>query len=114
MAPFCRGGPGWPPWAGGAPQPEDPSTPQGGHTGPPLQILGRNHMKRPVYLLATLLLASGALAQEQPPAHPEPLRDAGKAAPKLKAEPVPLPGGEGGIGLDDLAFPPGLRQVVVP
>src|SRR3954464_11568269 len=71
-------------------------------------------MKRPFYLLATLLLASGALAQQLPPTHPEPLREAGKPAPKLKAEPVPLPGGEGGIGLDDLAFPPGLRQVVVP
>src|SRR3954467_734812 len=71
-------------------------------------------MKRPFYLLATLLLASGALAQELPPAYPEPLREAGKPAPKLTAEPFPLPGGEGGIGLDDLAFPPGLRQVVVP
>ncbi|MFL6231727.1 MAG: YncE family protein [Thermoanaerobaculia bacterium] len=71
-------------------------------------------MKRPLYLLATLLLASGALAQELPPAHPEPLREVEKPAPKLKAEPFPLPGGEGGIGLDDLAFPPGLRQVVVP
>lgn len=71
-------------------------------------------MKPPFYLLATALLASGALAQELPPAHPEPLRQAEKPAPKLKAEPVPLPGGEGGIGLDDLAFPPGLRQVVVP
>src|SRR5262249_4918630 len=66
------------------------------------------------YLLATALLASGAFAQQMPPAHPEPLRDAAKPAPKLKAEPVPLPGGEGGIGLDDLAFPPVLRQVVVP
>src|SRR5436305_2572139 len=71
-------------------------------------------MKRPFYLLAMLLLASGALAQQLPPAHPEPPREAGKPAPKLKAEPLPLPGGEGGIGLDDLIFPPGLRQVVVP
>jgi DNA-binding beta-propeller fold protein YncE len=71
-------------------------------------------MKQPLWFLITLLLASGALAQEQPPAHPEPLREAGKPVSKLKAEPVPLPAGEGGIGLDDLAFPPGLRQVVVP
>jgi hypothetical protein len=71
-------------------------------------------MKQPLWFLMTLLLASAALAQELPPAHPEPLREAGKPAPKLKAEPFPLPGGEGGIGLDDLAFAPGLRQVVVP
>jgi DNA-binding beta-propeller fold protein YncE len=70
--------------------------------------------RRPFYLLATLLLASGAFAQQMPPAHPEPLREPEKPAPKLKAEPFPLPGGEGGIGLDDLAFPPVLRQVVVP
>jgi DNA-binding beta-propeller fold protein YncE len=71
-------------------------------------------MKRPFHLLASLLLASGALAQQLPPAHPEPLREAEKPAPKLQAEPFPLPGGEGGIGLDDLAFAPGLHQVVVP
>jgi hypothetical protein len=53
-------------------------------------------MKVPFYLLATLLLASGALAQELPPAHPEPLRQAGTATPKLKAEPVPLPAAKGG------------------
>ncbi|HET7041625.1 MAG TPA: hypothetical protein VFI13_06390, partial [Gemmatimonadales bacterium] len=71
-------------------------------------------MKPPLYFLATLLLASAALAQQTPPVTPEPLREVEKPAPKLKAEPFPLPGGEGGIGLDDLAFPPGLRQVVVP
>ena len=32
----------------------------------------------------------------------------------LPAEPFALPGGEGGIGFDDLAFAPGLRQVLVP
>jgi DNA-binding beta-propeller fold protein YncE len=71
-------------------------------------------MKQPLWFLMSLLLASGALAQELPPAHPEPLREAGKPVTRLKAEPIPLPGGEGGIGLDDLAFAPGLRQVVVP
>ncbi len=71
-------------------------------------------MKPPLHLLATLLLASGALAQQMPPNNPEPLREPEKPAAKLKAEPVPLPGGAGGIGLDDLAFAPGLRQVVVP
>ncbi len=71
-------------------------------------------MKPPLHLLATLLLASGALAQQMPPNNPEPLREPEKPAPRLKAEPVPLPGGAGGIGLDDLAFAPGLRQVVVP
>jgi DNA-binding beta-propeller fold protein YncE len=71
-------------------------------------------MKSPLYLLVTLLLAAGARAQQMPPTTPEPLREVEKPAPKLAAEPFPLPGGEGGIGLDDLAFAPGLRQVVVP
>jgi hypothetical protein len=61
-----------------------------------------------------LLLAAGAFAQQMPPTSPEPLREVEKPAPRLKAEPFPLPGGEGGIGLDDLAFAPGLRRVVVP
>jgi hypothetical protein len=54
--------------------------------------------------LALLLLA--ALASGQAAAPPTPVT--------LTAEPFPLPGGEGGIDLDDLAFAPGLRQVVVP
>jgi DNA-binding beta-propeller fold protein YncE len=53
-------------------------------------------------ILLTLLLAS--LAAAQPPATP----------PTLTAEPFALPGGEGGIGLDDLTFAPVLRQVLVP
>jgi hypothetical protein len=62
-------------------------------------------MKRSVLILSLVLLACRANAQ--PPVKPaEP--------PVLTAEPFALPGGEGGIGLDDLAFAPGLRQVVVP
>jgi hypothetical protein len=57
--------------------------------------------------LAFLLLASVASAQA-PAVQPAP------PPVTLTAEPFPLPGGEGGIGLDDLAFAPGLRQVVVP
>jgi len=71
-------------------------------------------MKRTLCFAVSTLLASGALAQQMPPAHPEPLREAEKPAPKLKADPFPISGGNGGIGFDDLAFPPGLRQVVVP
>src|SRR3954451_11284776 len=70
-------------------------------------------MKRPLCLLAMTLLAC-ALSAQTPPITPEPLREEPKAVPTLKAEPFPLPGGQGGIGLDDLAFPPALRQVVVP
>ncbi len=71
-------------------------------------------MKPTLWLLPALLLAAGALAQQTPPVTPEPLRETEKPAPKLKAEPFPLPDGQGGIGLDDLAFAPGLRRVVVP
>jgi hypothetical protein len=70
-------------------------------------------MKPPLCLLAMTLLVS-ALSAQTPPITPEPLREEPKAVPTLKAEPFPLPGGQGGIGLDDLAFPPALRQVVVP
>jgi hypothetical protein len=59
--------------------------------------------------LALLLLAAAASAQA-PAAPPE----KSPAPVVLTAEPIPLPGGEGGIGLDDLAFAPGLGQVVVP
>ncbi|MFL6192536.1 MAG: YncE family protein [Thermoanaerobaculia bacterium] len=61
-------------------------------------------MKRSLLILWTILLAARASAQ--PPATP--------ATPALAAEPFALPGGEGGIGLDDLAFSPVLRQVLVP
>jgi hypothetical protein len=49
-----------------------------------------------------LLLAAAVLAQ--PPATP----------PTLTAEPLPLPGGEGGVGLDDLSYSPMLDRVLVP
>jgi DNA-binding beta-propeller fold protein YncE len=62
--------------------------------------------------LALLLLAP--LASAQAPAAPAAPADQAPAPVTLTAEPFPLPGGEGGIGLDDLAFAPGLRQVVVP
>jgi DNA-binding beta-propeller fold protein YncE len=66
-------------------------------------------MKRTAWFLSTLLLA--AVAPAQPPA----AAPAGvPAAPTLTATPFPLTGGEGGIGLDDLAFAPGLHRVVVP
>ncbi|HEV2851636.1 MAG TPA: hypothetical protein VHC97_02415 [Thermoanaerobaculia bacterium] len=59
-------------------------------------------MKRPLRIFCALLLAHTLRAHSaEPPA-------------TLTAEPFPLPGGEGGIGLDDLTFAPGLRQVLVP
>ena len=68
-------------------------------------------MKRPLWVLPILLFAAVASAQEATapiaPAEPPPV-------PTLTAEPLSLPGGEGGIGLDDLAFVASLRQVVVP
>jgi DNA-binding beta-propeller fold protein YncE len=54
-------------------------------------------MKRALLILSTILLASRATAAAQ-----------------LPAEPFALPDGEGGIGLDDLAFIPSLHRVVVP
>lgn len=62
--------------------------------------------------LALLLLSS--LASAQAPAAPPAPPDTPPAPVVLTAEPIALPGGEGGIGLDDLAFAPGLGQVVVP
>jgi hypothetical protein len=58
-------------------------------------------MKRPFGIFCALLLASA-------------LSTCAADGPTLTAEPFPLPGGEGGIGLDDLTFAPGLRQVLVP
>jgi hypothetical protein len=58
-------------------------------------------MKRIWTILLAIFFTSGAAAQ--PP-----------AARVLTAEPLALPGGEGGVGLDDLAFAPGLRRVLVP
>jgi DNA-binding beta-propeller fold protein YncE len=62
------------------------------------------------WFLSALLLA--AVASAQPPAAAPAVAPA--AVPTLTATPFPLTGGEGGIGLDDLAFAPGLRRVVVP
>jgi hypothetical protein len=53
-----------------------------------------------------LLLAASVTAQPKPPQAPPP--------PKPTAEPVPLPGGEGGIGLDDLSYSPMLDRVLIP
>jgi hypothetical protein len=63
-------------------------------------------MKRSLSFLSVLLLAAAASAQA-PADKPAP-------PPILTAEPIPLPGGEGGIGLDDLTFVASLGQVVVP
>jgi len=52
-------------------------------------------------VLLAIVLAPAALAQ--PP-----------AARVLAAEPVALPDGAGGVGLDDLTFAPGLHRVLVP
>jgi hypothetical protein len=51
-------------------------------------------------LPCALLLAASSTAQPAPP--------------KLTAEPVSLPGGEGGIGLDDLSYSPMLDRVLIP
>ena len=59
-------------------------------------------MKRIPVILGLILLAFRASAQ--PPA----------GLSSLPAEPFALPDGEGGIGLDDLAFIPSLHRVVVP
>ncbi len=58
-------------------------------------------MKRSPLLLLAVFLACRAAAQDP-------------AMPVLTAEHFALPGGEGAIGFDDLAFPAGLRQVLVP
>jgi hypothetical protein len=72
-------------------------------------------MKRPLSFLSTLLLASAAFAQTAPaPVAPAAAPAAPPPVPTLTAEPLPLPGGEGGIGLDDLTFVASLGQVVVP
>ncbi len=60
-------------------------------------------MKRSPLLLLAVLLATQAAGQA--PAAP---------AKVLFGEPFAVPGGEGAIGFDDLAFPAGLRQVLVP
>jgi DNA-binding beta-propeller fold protein YncE len=65
------------------------------------ETFGGKTMKRPFWLLGVLLLSASVSAHAGEP-------------PTLTAEPFPLPGGEGGIGLDDLTFAPGLRQVLVP
>jgi len=57
-------------------------------------------MKRAILILSMILLASYAAAAAD--------------LPSLAAEPFALPDGEGGIGLDDLAFVPSLHRVVVP
>ena len=57
-------------------------------------------MKRALLILSMILLASSAAAAAD--------------LPSLAAEPFALPDGEGGIGLDDLAFVPSLHRVVVP
>ncbi len=65
----------------------------------------RSLKKGSLLILSTVLLAVclHSAAAAQPP-----------AARVLPAEPVALPGGEGGVGLDDLTFAPGLRRVLVP
>jgi hypothetical protein len=60
-------------------------------------------MKQSPLLLLAVLVATQAAAQA--PAAP---------AKVLSAEPFAVPGGEGAIGFDDLAFAAGLRQVLVP
>lgn len=61
-------------------------------------------MKIPTALLALLPLGAPLL--------PAPLAAAAPAT--LAAEPVAVPGGEGGIGFDDLGFAPALGKVLVP
>lgn len=65
-------------------------------------------MNRSLWIAPTALLLAASLAAQapQPPKPPAP--------PKPTAEPLPLPGGEGGIGLDDLSYSPRLDRVLIP
>ncbi len=67
-------------------------------------------MNRSEILLVTaaLLLPAGLHAAPPPAAAPPP------PTPELTAHPVAVPGGEGGVGFDDLAFAPALGKVLVP
>jgi DNA-binding beta-propeller fold protein YncE len=60
-------------------------------------------------LLALLLAAAGAARGDDPnPTAP------GQTRNPLKAEAISLPGGEEGIGFDDIAYASALHQVIVP
>lgn len=58
----------------------------------------------PLLAAAALLLAASPRPPSGPPAAP----------PELTARPVAIPGGEGGVGFDDLGFAPALGKVLVP
>ena len=62
-------------------------------------------------ILVVLLALAAAPGGAGQPSAPAP-RPAGAAV--LKTLPVPLPGGEGGIGFDDLGFAPALGKLLVP
>jgi hypothetical protein len=72
------------------------------------------HAVKPIHPRAIPILALSLLAFVLPA-----LVDAAVTAPPaptaaLHAVPVPLPGGEGGIGFDDLTFSPQLGKLLVP
>jgi hypothetical protein len=72
-----------------------------------------SHSRQPALLRLTVLVAlTAATASAAPPSLPA----SGGAAAAVRPEvlPVPLPGGEGGIGFDDLTFSPGLHRLLVP
>jgi hypothetical protein len=61
-------------------------------------------------LAALVALPAAPGAGQRPAAAPRPA----PAAALRAALPVPLPGGDGGIGFDDLGFAPGLGKLLVP
>jgi len=59
--------------------------------------------------MALLVALTAVTVGAAPPSHPAPGGAAGTAV-----IPIPLPGGEGGIGFDDLTFSPALHRLLVP
>jgi hypothetical protein len=76
-----------------------------------LRLLNASRSVRLAGILVVLLAVPAAPGGAGQPSAVAP-RGAGAAV--LQALPVPLPGGEGGIGFDDLGFAPALGKLLVP
>jgi hypothetical protein len=76
-----------------------------------LRLLPTSPSVRLTSILVVLLAIAAAFGGASQPSSAAPRRT---GAAVLQALPVPLPGGEGGIGFDDLTFAPGLGKLLVP
>lgn len=66
-------------------------------------------------VVAVLVALTAATTGAAPPSKPAPQAASSQKATAVRpAVPIPLPGGEGGIGFDDLTFSPGLHRLLVP